>query len=211
MYTPAHFRITDHALMQRLMDRYSFATLVTVHDGHPLATHLPLLVYPGVGTHGHLVGHMARANEQWEDFERGVEALVIFQGQHAYISPSWYATHPTVPTWNYAVVHAYGIPRVIADEDRVRAMLRALVEKNEMGFEEPWTMDLPDEYLRKMIRGIVAFEIPIARLEGKFKLSQNMSIGDRQRVIDALAASADPVERDLAALMRTGALSEPSM
>lgn len=202
MYTPQHFRITDTALLHRLMERFSFATLVTVHDGRPLATHLPFLVYPEVGSLGCLVAHMAVANEQWRDFAEAAEVLVIFQGQHAYVSPTWYATHPSVPTWNYTVVHAYGVPRLIADEDRVRTELRTLVDKHEGGFDEPWAMDLPDEYLRKMARGIVAFEMPITRLEGKFKHSQNRSADDRRRVIAALDASADPAERELAALMR---------
>src|SRR5206468_2683175 len=135
---------------------------------------------------GTLLSHMARANDQWQDFARGAEALVIFQGHHTYISPSWYEIHPSVPTWNYMVVHAYGTPRLITDDDRIRAALRELVATHESAFDEPWPMDLPDDYLRKMLRGIVAFEIPITRLEGKFKLSQNRSERDRQLVIAAL-------------------------
>ena len=200
MYTPAHFRVTDRAILHGVMDRFSFATLVTTHDGHPLATHLPFLVYPD-GEHGTLISHMACANEQWTDFARGDEALVIFQGQHAYISPSWYEAHPNVPTWNYVAVHAYGAPRVIEDEVRIRDTLRALVDKHEAGFDEPWPMDLPEEYVRKMARGIVAFEVPIARLEGKFKLSQNRSARDWDGVVTALAGSGDPIDRELAALM----------
>jgi transcriptional regulator len=184
------------------MERFNFATLVTAQDGCPTATHLPFLVYPEAGDQGCLVGHMARANAQWEGFAHGQEALVIFQGHHAYISPSWYELHPSVPTWNYAVVHAYGVPQVITDEDRVRRVLRALVDKHEGVFAKPWTMDLPAEYVGKMIHGIVAFEIPIARLEGKFKLSQNRPASERERVVKALATSADPTERGVASLMQ---------
>ncbi len=200
MYTPAYFRVTDRAILHGLMDRFSFATLVTTHDGGPIATHLPFLVYPDRSGHGTLIGHMARANEQWHDFARSDEALVIFQGPHAYISPSWYEEQLTVPTWNYAVVHAYGVPRVIDDEARVLDALRALVDKDEAGFDEPWPMDLPDEYVRKMVRGIVAFEVPISRLEGKFKLSQNRSARDREGVVAALAASGNAIDHELAAL-----------
>ena len=161
MYTPKHFQVTDRTPLFDLMERFNFATLVTVRDGCPIATHLPFLVYPGAGDQGSIVGHMARANEQWVDFARGVEALAIFQGHHAYISPSWYEAHPSVPTWNYAVVHVYGTPSIITDEDHVRSVLRALVAKHENVFDDPWSMDLPEEYERAMLRGIVAFEIPV--------------------------------------------------
>ncbi len=202
MYTPADFRVTDRAILHGLMDRFSFAILVTTHDGVPIATHLPFLVYPDDSEHGTLIGHMARANHQWRDFAPGDEALVIFQGPHAYLSPSWYQAHPSVPTWNYAVVHAYGVPRAIDDEARIRDILRALVDKHEAGFDQPWPMDLPDEYLQKMARGIVAFEVPISRLEGKFKLSQNRSARDRVGVIAALAGSGNATDRGVAALMQ---------
>ena len=203
MYTPQHFEATDPALLIELMRRFSFATLVTMHEGRPLASHLPFLVYPDAGDRGCLVAHMARANEQWRDFASGAEALVIFQGDHTYITPSWYTVHPSVPTWNYMVVHAHGVPKVIADDEQVREVLGALVDTHEAAFEAPWPMNLPDQYMRKMMRGIVAFEIPISRLEGKFKLSQNRSAIDRQRVIDALDAGGDPVEQRVAAMMRT--------
>jgi transcriptional regulator len=202
VYIPHEFQVADTVLLHDLIERFSFATLITTRDGLPVATHLPFLIRRDAGEHGTLVGHVARGNRQWRDFERGDEALVIFQGDHAYVSPSWYVTHPSVPTWNYLAVHAYGVPRLIEDGERIRAILRALVAKNEAGFDEPWSMDLPDDYLRKMIGGIVVFEIPLSRLEGKFKLSQNRPLVDRQRVIATLAASADPTQRALAATMQ---------
>jgi transcriptional regulator len=202
VYIPAHFAVNDQAVLHDLMRRFNFATLVTEQEGRLMATHLPLLLHSDQGEHGTLLGHVARANEQWQDFERGAEALVIFQGDHAYISPSWYETFPAVPTWNYMVVHAYGMPRVIEVEERVRAVLGELVAKHEAGFDEPWPMDLPEEYLRKMMRAIVAFELPIARLEGKFKLSQNQPERNLARVIAMLGASDDPAARELAARMR---------
>jgi len=201
MYVPKHNLITDTALLHSLMQGFSFATLVTVHDGRPFATHLPFLVHPAVGDLGCLVAHVAKANPQWEDFAQGNEVLVIFQGHHTYISPSWYEASPSVPTWNYATVHAYGTPHVLTDDSRVRETLRELVNKHEEGFAIPWTMDLPDDYLRKMMRGIVAFEIPISRLEGKFKLSQNRSDADQDRVIAALGESNNPDALGVRAMM----------
>jgi transcriptional regulator len=191
MYIPKFNAVTDTTLLHVLMRRFSFATLVTTHEGAPFATHLPFLIYPEVGEHTTLVAHMARGNPQWQDFDGRSEALVIFQGPHAYISPSWYGEPVSVPTWNYAVVHAYGVPRVIEDEARVREVVRALVDEHEGGFAEPWAMDLPEEYLQKQLRAIVAFELPIARLEGKLKLSQNRSDEDQRRVIERLATSPD--------------------
>lgn len=202
MYLPKHFEITDRALLQDVMRRFSFALLVTVRDGSPSATHLPFLIHGDEGTHGTLVGHLARANPQCRDLGDGVEALVVFQGDHTYISPSWYDVHPSVPTWNYMVVHVRGVPRVIEDRTRVRAALRELVWQHERHFEAPWQLDaLPEEYLQRMERGIVAFEIPIARLEGKFKLSQNRAVRDRELVVDALAESDDPGAIGVRAMM----------
>ena len=128
--------------------------------------------------------------------------LVVFPGAHAYVSPSWYAQHPSVPTWNYVAVHAYGVPRLIEEPERVRALLDRLVRTFEDGRATPWRMDsLSDTYLSGMMRGIVAFEIPIDRLEGKAKLSQNRPAGDQARVRAALAAEDDPMARAVAELM----------
>jgi transcriptional regulator len=208
MYIPKFNAVTDPALLHDLMRRFSFATLVTTHEGAPFATHLPFLIYPEVGEHGALVAHMARGNPQWRDFDGSSEALVIFQGAHAYISPSWYTDAVSVPTWNYAVVHAYGVPRVIEDEARVRQVLRALVDEHEGGFDEPWPMDLPEEYVQKMIRAIVAFELPITRLEGKLKLSQNRSAEDQRRVIEQLQRSPDANAQAVGMMMREQARRE---
>lgn len=201
MYIPKFNAVTDLAILHDLMRRFSFATLVTTHEGAPFATHLPFMLDPGAGANGTLIAHMARGNAQWRDFDSASEALTIFQGAHAYISPSWYEEPVSVPTWNYAVVHAYGVPRVIEDEARVRAILRELVDLHESNFAEPWPMALPEEYLHKMIAAIVAFEIPIARLEGKLKLSQNRSQEDQRRVIEQLSASPDVNAQAVAAMM----------
>lgn len=191
MYIPSYTRIADRTQMHDMIRHFSFGTLVTVRDGCPQASHLPFLVYPD-GQYGRLVAHLARANSQWQDFESEREVLAIFVGDHTYISPSWYEDQPSVPTWNYEVVHAFGVPRLLDAPGAVRGYLKALVAEHEEHREEPWRMDLPEVYLSSLQRGIVAFEIPISRLEGKGKLSQNRSIADRRRVVEALAKSTDP-------------------
>jgi transcriptional regulator len=201
MYNPKHFATEDLAQMHALMGRYNFATLVTQHDGAPFASHLPFLVDPARGPYGTLLAHVARGNPQWRDLADGQTALAIFQGPHAYITPSWYSVELSVPTWNYATVHAYGAARIVDDREELYAMLKRLVATHEAGFEQPWPMDLPDDYMDKMMRGVVGFEIEIARLEGKLKLSQNRSAEDRARVEAELSASPDPTTAGVAALM----------
>jgi len=201
MYIPPAFRIEDAAKLAAFIRRHSFATLIT-HDGAaPFASHLPMLFQPDVGSRGVLVSHMARANPQWRHFASGGEALAIFHGPHSYISPSWYQTAPAVPTWNYATVHAYGVPAILSDHERVVSLLRETVSFYEASFQQPWPGDLPEDYREKLMRGIVAFEIPITRIEGKFKLGQNRSADDIQGVCQTLSPSADPDSRALAQLM----------
>lgn len=201
MYLPSHFTATDTACIHDLMRRNSFATIVTQTGEAPFATHMPVLLHAESGPHGTLVSHMARANEQWRHFTEECEVLVIFHGPHAYVSPSWYESKPAVPTWNYATVHAYGVPRIIEDAASLRTMLRELVQHFEEGRPQPWGEELTDEYLDKLSPGIVGLEIPITRLEGKFKLSQNRNATDRAGVIAALAQSPDQTEREVAAMM----------
>jgi transcriptional regulator len=201
MYLPKSFQVEDLVELHGFMQAHNFATLVTQHQGAPFATHLPFLVDAQRGPYGTLLAHLARANPQWRDFGGGGEALVIFQGPHAYISPSWYATHPSVPTWNYAVVHTYGVPRIIEDHATLRPMLEALVDTHEAAFAQPWRMDLPHDYLDKMMRAVVGFEIEITRLEGKLKLSQNRSEHDQHLVAEALGQSDDPLDHGVAELM----------
>ena len=203
MYIPKAFRKDDIATLHKLMRDYSFATLITQQDGVPLASHLPFVVDTEGGPYGTLFGHMARGNSQWHTFVEGQEALVIFQGPHAYITPSWYEAELAVPTWNYAVVHAYGVPHLLEDKTILYRLLRTLVQTYEAGFEKPWAFDsLPDDYVQKMMQGIVGFEIPISRLEGKFKLSQNRPVSDQVRVADALSEHQDDLSTGVAALMK---------
>lgn len=202
MYRPAHFAEDDRATLFALMRRYDFATLVTMAGEKPVATHLPLLIDTGRGANGTLLGHVSRANEQWRGFGDGPESLAIFQGPHAYVSPRWYATRPLVPTWNYAVVHAYGRPAIVDDADAKLAIIERLVTTQEAVMPEPWRVDdIPGDYREAQLSGIVAFEIEITRLEGKFKMNQDKRPADRAGVIAALEARDDPLGHDVARIM----------
>jgi len=203
MYIPKHFQITDTAWCHALMRAQSFAVMITADDeGVPFATHLPFLVDPARGPLGTLRGHVARANPHWRYLSAGRPTLVIFAGAHAYVSPSWYATHPSVPTWNYVAVHATGTGALVEDPEPVKTLLADLVRTYESSGPTAWSLEgLPADYLAGMQRGIVAFEIPIERLEGKAKLSQNRDAVDQARTREALAAADDPLARAVAALM----------
>ncbi len=187
MYLPEAFREDDLTLLHAFIREQSFGALVTLQDGLPVANHFPFLLDEQRGTKGTLFAHMARANSQWRSLSTGQEVLVIFQGPHTYVSPSWYVHDPSgsVPTWNYAVVHAYGLPRLIEDPQELYDLLRASVETFEAPFEQPWTLHAQEEYAQWM-KSIVGFAVEITHLEGKFKLSQNRPRVDGERVIDAL-------------------------
>jgi transcriptional regulator len=204
MYIPTSFQVEDLPTLQAVMRRYSFATLISVIDGAPFATHLPLLLRESpLSPYGTLVGHLARANPHWRQFTDH-EALVLFQGPHSYISPSWYptaASKPTVPTWNYVSVHAYGTPQIRDDAEWLTAQLDDLVATYEAAQPQPWSAILPDDYRDRQLKAIVGFELPIRRLEGKFKLGQNRAPADQQSVFAALSESPYPESRDLAQFM----------
>lgn len=203
MWVPKAFAETDRGRLFDLVRSNSFGLLVTMRDGAPEASHLPFLLDDDRGENGTLIAHMARANGQWRSFDGITEALAIFQGPHAYVSPRWYdPTVNSVPTWNYAAVHAYGIPALVEDPARVRAILERLIETHEAGEAAPWRMDSrPEDYLEGMMRGVAAFEIPIKRLEGKFKLNQNHPEGNRRGAIAGLRGTDDPLSHAIAELM----------
>jgi transcriptional regulator len=209
MYLPKSFEVTDPNKLAEVMRRFSFATLVTTADGVPFGTHLPILHRPAVGTAGVLVGHVARANPQWQHFANGTESLAIFSGPHAYVSPSWYATELVVPTWNYVAVHAYGVPLVIEDEAWLIELLDEMVQRYEASRTQPWPNALPDDFRRNLIKSIVGFEMPIKRLEGKFKLSQNRPEPDRTNVVRELSGSPNSAAQAVADWMRALPLPAP--
>jgi transcriptional regulator len=169
------------------MRAHPFATLVTLQSAGLVATHLPTVLHTDTSELGVLRAHMARANNQWKDLSATVDALAIFSAVHHYISPSWYPTKQengrVVPTWNYAVVHAYGPVVIHEDPDWLLPHLTSLVNQHEATFAEPWKItDAPPEYIESQMKAIVGIEIPIRRLEGKWKASQNRSERDRQGV-----------------------------
>lgn len=200
MYQPAQFKVTDLTELHSFIDRHSFAALVTQHDGSPFATHLPVLLDRERGEFGTLRAHVARANPQWRDFANGAEALFIFHGPHAYVSPLWYRDQSSVPTWDYAVVHAYGVP-ALQGEPALLQTVRALTAKFEQEASRDWVDRLPADFVGKMLRGIVGIEMEIVRIEGKYKLSQNRSEGDQVSVIDALKATGDALALEVASMM----------
>ncbi|QDT56671.1 Protease synthase and sporulation protein PAI 2 [Caulifigura coniformis] len=202
MYTPSSFRVDDLTTLHAFMERYSFAMLCSSTNGEQQATHLPLLLDRDSGPHGQLIGHMARANPQWKR-AAGSQVMAIFAGPHAYISPTWYESNETVPTWNYAAVHAYGTFQPIEDDARLREIVRRTVDVYERSMPRPWSMDVvPPETIDKLLLGIVGFEIRIDRLEGKWKLNQNHPVERREKVVRALTATGRPDDVAIADLMR---------
>ena len=202
MYRLRHFDIDDVQVLHRFMRDQSFALLVTTEDGAPFASHIPLLLDRDTGDQGRLLGHVAKANPQWRAFDGKTEAMAVFWGPHAYISPNWYETETMVPTWNYVTVHAYGKPTVIDDPETVRRGQAQLVDTYESDATGNWSMDaLPDDYLGKMLGAIVAFEMPIERLQGKFKLSQNRQPKDREGAIEGLRQTGNAEAEEVARLM----------
>ncbi len=191
MYISELYAQEEVPVLHDFMRRYRFATVVTQHEGGPYASHLPLLVDPGRGGQGALVGHLARNNPQSEDLAAGAEVLAIFHGPHAYVSGGWYAPNPMVaPTWNYAVVHAYGRPRILA-QDELERTLHALTDENEKDLHTPWKLEMTPVLRERLLPAIVGFEIVLHRIEGKFKLGQNRSEQDRRKVIDSLSQTVE--------------------
>jgi transcriptional regulator len=202
MYTPKFNQVADRVLLIEAMRAYSFAILIgpqsdPASDASPVATHLPLVVRDE-GEHGLLEGHFARANPHWKSLA-GQETLVVFSGPHAYVSPALYTEALSVPTWNYIAVHAYGKLTLVEDEPGKDALLTGLINANEPAYAEKW-MAMPEGFRRSMLAGIIGFRIPIARIEGKFKLSQNRPETDR-RSVQASQTAGDSDQQALAAWM----------
>ena len=191
MYIPKHFEETRLPVIHWLIDAHPFGSLVTMGPSGLVASHIPMVLERNGTPLGVLRGHLSRANSQWKEFSPEMEALVIFSGPDHYITPTWYAekaeTGKVVPTWNYAVVHAYGRLRIHESPEWLRAHLETLTKIHEAGNETPWKVaDAPEEYLSAMMKGIVGFELAVTRLEGKWKVSQNRPERDRERVAEGL-------------------------
>ena len=206
MYLPSAFRQDDLAELHAQLQANPFALLTSAGATGVQASHLPLLLAPDEGEFGTLYGHFARANPHWRDLQGSAEALAVFSGPDAYISPGWYpakAEHgKVVPTWNYIAVHARGPVELIEDPERLLQIVSRLSDQHESGRARPWAVsDAPRDYIDTMLRAIVGFALPIRRLEGKWKLGQNRSAADQAGVRDGLAASPSPGDRELAARM----------
>lgn len=203
MYIPEQFREQDIGVLQEFMERFNFATLVTQKSGEMIASHLPFVLDRAAQPYGALRAHVAKRNPQFEQLQAMSEALVIFHGPHSYISPMWYANQRNVPTWNYVVVHAYGRPSILNEADLIE-LLGKLVKEHEGASPPGWDFDPEQPWIQQMLPEIGGFEIPISKLEGKFKLNQNRTLADRRGVIDTLIGSEDPMQRAVASLMRAG-------
>jgi transcriptional regulator len=208
MYNPESFNISDLQTMHADIEQWNFATLITPdEEGELHVTHLPLLLKRDVGQFGVLAGHMAKANSHWKAFNTSQESLAIFHGPHAYISPRWYSTDQAVPTWNYVVVHAFGMPRVLQGTENMEAHLRWLIHYHEGTGPESWRPEkLSQETYAALMKAIVCFEMPILRIEGKAKLGQNRSRGDILGLIQGLQATDRAANHELAKIAQSRAL-----
>ncbi|HDS1678703.1 TPA: FMN-binding negative transcriptional regulator [Pseudomonas putida] len=207
MYNSKPHQEHDLERLHQHMRDTRLAVLISHGQQGLLATHLPVWLDTREGEFGTVYAHLARANHQWQELEQGAEALLVFPGADAYVSPSYYpskAENPkVVPTWNYLAVHAYGTAEVIHDAAPLLQIVSRLTDRHEQGRSEPWSVaDAPADYIDGMLRAIVGIRLPIARLQGARKLSQNRSVQDIAGVRDGLGASPDYLDNQLAAHMR---------
>lgn len=191
MYLPSHFEETRVEVLHRLIREHSLGALVTLGSQGLNANHVPFEIEAAPAPFGTLKCHVARGNPVWRDFSKDTEALVVFQGAQAYISPGWYATKKetgkVVPTYNYLAVHAYGRMRVVEDRAWLRNLVERLTNRHEAAMPLPWKVsDAPADYIETMLGAIVGIEIPVTRLLGKWKASQNRPAADREGVVRGL-------------------------
>ena len=206
-YLPSHFEVTDHATLQALVHAHPLGTWVVQHEGELLVNHIPFLLDPERGEHGTLVAHVARANPVWQALAAKAPSVVVFMGAQAYVSPNWYpskhAHGKAVPTWNYATVHAHGVPNAFDDPARVLEVVTRLTQRHEAAQAQPWQVsDAPPEYVQGLLKAIVGIEIPVQRWIGKFKLSQNRPLADQLGVVAGLTGQGNAEDLAMAALMQ---------
>lgn len=199
MYTPKLYREEDHDKILEFLRQNEFATLVTYDGEKPTASHLLMEVIESEEIL-FVNGHMSKANPHWKTFEKNPEVLIIFQGSHTYISPTWY-NHVNVPTWNYQAVHVYGKPRIVEDRDETYLLLKKLIDRHEAGSH--YKMEtLPLDFVEKEIKGIVAFQIEVTRIEANYKLSQNRNDEDCQNIVSRLEEREDEMSHGVAEAMK---------
>lgn len=209
MYTPGSFRIDDFDKLCDFIAENSFGILVSSLNNQVSATHLPLLIDRESGACGKIIGHLAAANSHWSQGQ-DQEALVIFQGPHAYISPSWYESKNVVPTWNYTAVHVRGMLRVTRDRDDLLDIVARYVEFYERHLPTPWRLGSTDaDFIDQLLKGIVGFRIEIDSIEGKFKLSQNHTVERRLGVIRQLKSHPGEQQQKIAQLMEQSLEDRP--
>ncbi len=206
MYIPRANEENRVSVMQALMVSHPLATLVTLGDSGLFASHIPMVLENDGSQFGVLKGHISRANRQWRDFVPTVDALAIFAGHQHYISPNWYPGTKEhgkeVPTWNYVVVHAYGPLKVIQDDDWLLTNVEKLTNIHEAGSPIPWKVsDAPKDFIKSQLKGIVGLELPIERLQGKWKVSQNRTESERKGVVEGLSKLNSPESLAMKALV----------
>lgn len=206
MYIPKHHEECDLAVLHALVQAHPLGAWVTQGDGELIANHIPFLLDTSRGEFGTLVGHVARSNRVWQSFSKSVDSVVIFQGPESYITPSWYpskhAHGKAVPTWNYAVVHAHGLPRAIEDSEWLLGHISHLTDLHEAQQALPWKVsDAPPEFTDRLLQAIVGIEIPITKLVGKWKTSQNRPKPDQLGVVAGLTGRGDEQSAEMAALV----------
>lgn len=208
LYNPAKHRIDDRIELLDFVRSYPFATLVSAKDGEPSISHLPMLVHKSdADSNPVLHGHLAKANEHWKEIGKGSDATAIFHGPQAYVTPQWYPSKlkhgKVVPTWNYSVVHAQGRIRTVNNRAWLHKHVSALTDQHEKEFAHRWYVtDAPEDFVERMLRVVVGLEMTIHKIEGKWKLNQNLNENDRIGVAGGLASRADADSQAVSALMR---------
>lgn len=206
MYIPKHFEESRTDVLHGLMRAHPLAALVTLGDDGLIVNHVPFLLKAPEGEFGTLTAHLPRSNPLWRQFSMTVETVAIFQGTDTYITPSWYPSKQehgkAVPTWNYAVVHAHGLPRVIEDAEWILRHLAELTDEHERAQASPWKLsDAPEDFTGRLVESLVGIEIPISRLQGKWKVSQNRPRADKLGVVAGLQSMADEESRTMAEMV----------
>ena len=204
MYLPKHYAVTDRQQLHDFIKGNGFGILFSGNGPEPVASHLPFILDESAGEQGTLLSHMAGANRQWRHAD-GQQVLTVFQGPHTYVSPTWYQDPETVPTWNYVAVHVYGILKVVQDQERIQNILARITDYYEASLPQPWQAEFTSEYAQQMVKRIVAFEIEIDKMQGKWKLNQNHPEERRRRVVDVLKTMPDDNSQGIVTLM------EPSL